>query len=488
MKPRRFVFFAIAVAFAPLALLAQSPAAPPKVVKITLHPMPEARPALKYQLLPSIVDRRPGNAAVLWNRIPASRYAFFTDMDKSGGLSERIEKWMEIPMGDPREKQLRENRDHGQSIVEALGSVPYADMIRAARYESCDWQLPIHEGNVFAILLPELQQLRTYARLLAAKAHMEIAEGKYDQAVETLQTGFALARDAAKGPTVIHSLVATACAALMSVQLEQLMQRPDAPNLYWALSSLPQRLIDYRPGFEMESNGLFLGFPELANLDKKDLAPEQWTKLLQKTLKDIIGFQGSNEGSGPPVEFTTAAMVLQGYPVARRYLIDHGRNAANVEAMPVAKVVLLYSIQRYQELCDEIFKPLFLPYSDGKKWLEQGEQTLKIAVGRHEEIIPFAALLLPAVVKAKTAETRGEWILGRLRIFEALRIYAAAHEGQLPEKLDDITEVPIPRNPFDGKPFLYHREENRAVLDSQDGPPGIPWRYEITMQPKGESK
>jgi hypothetical protein len=445
--------------------------------------MPEARPALKYCLLPSFLDCRPGNAAVLWNRIPAERHAFFTDLEKPGGTWDRIEDWMQVPLGDPREKQLRDERDHGQSIADAIQNVPYADMVRAARYESCDWQLPMHEGNAFSILIPELQQLRTFARLLAAKAHLEIAEGKYDQAVETLQTGFALARDAAKGPTLIHALVGNACAALMSEQVEKLAQRRDAPNLYWALSALPQTLIDFRPGFDAECHGLFLEFPELRDVDKKDLAPQEWTKLLDKAMYRLAGLGFAGE---IPTQVPAVALALQGYPVAKQYLIDNGRPAAEVEAMPVAKVILIYTVQRYQELHDETFKAIFLPYADGYKSLMEGEKTLKLAVGRHEEVIPFAAMLLPAIIKTKTAETRSQWTIARLRIFEALRIYAAGHDGKLPDKLEDITEVPIPRNPFDDKPFFYHCDGNRAVLDCADGPPGVPWRYEITMQPKGE--
>ncbi len=100
--------------------------------------------------------------------------------------------------------------------------------------------------------------------------------------------------------------------------------------------------------------------------------------------------------------------------------------------------------------------------------------------------MPFATLTVPAVNSVKTAEARVEWIYARLRILEALRIYAAAHEGKLPERLEDIAEAPIPRNPFDDKPFDYHRDGNGAVLDCQDGPPGLAWRYEITMLNKGE--
>ena len=478
MKMRFTAILVLAAALMPSLASAQKPAEPPKVVKITLHPMAEPRPALKYRLFPSILDCRPGNAAVWWNRIPAENWRYFSELYKEGGTWEKIDEWMQIPLNDPREKEFRAK--HHSEIAES-GAL-YRDMTRAARFESCDWQLPIHEGNFYAILLPELQQLRTYGRLLAAKARLEIAEGKYDQAVETLQTWFALARDAAKGPTLVHAVVGAAISRYGADQIEQFVQRPHAPNLYWALTTLPQPLIDFRPGFEAECNSLFLNFPELRDLVKKDLSDEEWRKLLDKMFNGIAGGQRL----GPQFAVAQAAVALQGYPVAKQYLIEHGRPAAEVEAMPVAKVILIYSVDIYQEIRDEYFKAVFLPYADGSKWRMRGSKALKAAAFEHREIIPFATELLPAINAVKTAEAQVEWTIARLRIFEALRIYAAAHDGKLPERLEDITDVPIPRNPFDDKPFDYRREGERAVLDCRDGPPNSPWRYEITMLPKGE--
>ena len=80
-------------------------------------------------------------------------------------------------------------------------------------------------------------------------------------------------------------------------------------------------------------------------------------------------------------------------------------------------------------------------------------------VRANREIIPLASLLLPATSAAKHAETRNDWNIAMLRIFEAMRLYAATHDGQWPDRLSDITEVPIPVNPFDGKPFLYGKAE-----------------------------
>ena len=102
---------------------------------------------------------------------------------------------------------------------------------------------------------------------------MEIAEGKYDEAVRTLQNGYALARDVGRGPTLIHGLVGTAIAEIMTDRIRELIQQPHGPNLYWALSTLPRPLVDFRPGFEAEVYTLYLEISDLLNLDRSSCRP-----------------------------------------------------------------------------------------------------------------------------------------------------------------------------------------------------------------------
>ena len=82
---------------------------------------------------------------------------------------------------------------------------------------------------------------------------------------------------------------------------------------------------------------------------------------------------------------------LQGYPQAKQYLVEHGRSAAEVEAMPVAQVILLYTVHVYDELRDDQFKWLFLPYAEASKGMEQADRSLKEAIAARREIIPIAA-------------------------------------------------------------------------------------------------
>jgi len=452
-----------------------------KTVQIVLYPAPEPRPALKYQLLPPFLERRPGNAAVWWNGIPGERTVFFAEFDKEW---ENIITWLNIPLNDPREKAYRA-KELATAIQLLGGGGVFSDMARAAQFESCDWQLPIRDGNFIAIPLPNVQHAREYARLLAAKAHLQIAEGKYVEAVRTLQTGYAEARHVAEGQTLINSLVGVTIAGMMSDQVQQLIQQPGAPNLYWALSSLPRPLVDFRPGVEAESNLLCLQFPELRDLDKKTLSPDEWRELLRRIVNEYYPILNV-ESPLPRAEYQASITLtaISGYPSAKRYLVEHGRTAAEVEAMPVAQVVLLYTVSLYDELSDEQFKWFYLPFTEGGAALRRANRDLREALAAEHEIIPFAAIFLPASAATKEAETRLQWVMASLRIFEAMRLYAANHEGRWPDRLSDITEVPVPLNPYDGKPFLYERQGDKVLLTVENGPQNFHRRFEITLRQK----
>ena len=81
-----------------------------------------------------------------------------------------------------------------------------------------------------------------------------------------------------------------------------------------------------------------------------------------------------------------------------------------------------------------------------------------------------------------------------MRVIEAVRLHAAGHEGRLPDKLADITAVPVPLDPGTGRSFEYQVESGTATLI---GPPlNVPvrknqpvpktgLRYRLTIKGKG---
>ena len=80
-------------------------------------------------------------------------------------------------------------------------------------------------------------------------------------------------------------------------------------------------------------------------------------------------------------------------------------------------------------------------------------------------------LLVPPPGNMSRAQGRLDQQFGLLRHVEALRLYAAAHDRALPAKLSEIG-LPLPVDPFTGKPFRYERDGNTAHLRGTP-PPGF---------------
>lgn len=441
----------------------------PQTVKLVLQPAVEPRPALKYHLFPPPPERRPGNAAVLYGKVTAEQIRFFSDWK----LWEKIVEWVEMPL----EKLPK------QEVRKAAQGFPMHFLDAAARRESVDWELPIREEEFFSILLPELQQLRSFGRMVAVKARVQIADREFDEAVHTLQTGYALARHASQGPTLIHALVGIAISNMMCKQVEALVQQPGAPNLYWALTHLPQPLADMRLGFETEWSMLYLSYPELRDLDKKDLSADEWRRMLAKLVDRAAHWDSGPRVARPLQPLLMAGVAVWAYPRAKQGMIGRGYTAAQVEAMPVAQVVLLDTIQTYNEFRDEMFKWFAVPWPQAQQGLADAERRLRTA--EHQGAIPLARILLPALGNAYRAQAKHERSIAALRVVEAIRLYGAAHDARLPEKLNDITQVPIPLDPTTGKAFVYQRTGDRAILESPGGK-AQGMRYEITFARVGQ--
>jgi hypothetical protein len=65
-------------------------------------------------------------------------------------------------------------------------------------------------------------------------------------------------------------------------------------------------------------------------------------------------------------------------------------------------------------------------------------------------------------------------------------MYSAEHDGKWPGKLSDIT-VPLPDDPFTGKPFRYRADGPTAHLrgsppHGEENNPGFNVRYELTIR------
>jgi hypothetical protein len=462
-----------------LALLAAVPAAaqqPRETIALTVRPAAVPSPSLKYQLFPPLEERTPGNAALLYYRAFSPEWLSWRRDNK---IMQRASDALQEPLTKMKKEELRW----------VLNDRSLKQLDEAASRTYCDWeQMPRFRKEGIGMLLPEVQVMREFGTLLAVRARLEMAGGDFDKAVATLQTGLKLGRDVGTGPTVIQGLVGIAICQIMLNQVDEMMQLPGAPNLYWALTTLPQPFVDLRPGLAGERIWLHGTLPGLADIDRQTLSREQqrqMVKMIQGLLHNNDFFPG--RGIAWPEQLQGVALVAALYPAAKRALIAEGRKPADVEALPVVQVVMMHTMHEYRRLQDDLYRWYGLPYWIARPGMERTEAELR-ASRTQLEAVPLAAAVLPALGKVMQVQARVERHIAALRCLEAIRLYAAAHDGKLPAKLADISEVPIPEDPFNGKPFEYRVEGDKAIL-SGPPPPGdrpIPThntvRYELTLK------
>ncbi|MBN2477646.1 MAG: hypothetical protein JXB62_23765 [Pirellulales bacterium] len=424
------------------------------VTRLVLTPSLEPREALKYRLLPNVLDMKSGNAAVLYNK-----YALgLKDQPDWKEDEQKISDWRELPLAElPREEVARMLAKY-EYIVQGVSF--------AAVRQHCDWQLPLGEMDFISILLPELQPMRSIARLLALKARLQIADGEFDEAIRTLQTGYAMGRHMKDGQTLIHGLVGIAICRMMSEEVQLLIQQPKAPNMYWALTSLPRPLVDLRRAAETEMNLLYYTFPELRQIDDKRQGQAYWQNFTDQLARRFAEWSSQGEFAREwQSRLMITALAIRGYPMARQALIEQGRSLEEIEAMPVPQVVAVYTLHTYNEYRDDVFKWFMVPYSQSRAGSDRAQDRLRKEAGQRE-IVPLASLLLPAVNAANLAVARNERDFALLRTIEAIRIHGAALDGRLPDRLDDIHAVPVPIDPVSGRPFVYVRTGDKAILQT----------------------
>jgi hypothetical protein len=437
----------------------EPPATGETVIRLTLQAMPAPRPALKYQLLPELKEMNPGNPIQGYLKCFMEQNNFFHSKE---GVAER-ERLVAAPLEELRGKDLHN-----------YGSIALRQADYAARLDTPDWQTLLKlKSDGPRLLIPEVQQLRMLAQALKVRFRGEIADGRFDDAAASARTMFAMSRHLAEHPTLIGDLVGIAIAYITIGPLDEMIGSPGCPNLYWALTYLPEPLIDLHKGLQGERT-VFMH--EFALLDEQ--APMSQAQL-DKAQDEIVQLYKDIrlEAKLKPREWLAAQSKDEArVKAARKRLTEVGLAEERVKGFPAMQVVLLDEKREYEARRDDVMKGLMLPY-----W--QYEPTLEDRAGKETEFL-FGDLVA-ACQKVRNAQNRLQQRIALLRHVEAVRLYAAEHGGRPPAKLSDV-KVPLPVDPFTGKPFIYKAEGQKVSI--QGSPPrgeeksvAYNIRYELTL-------
>lgn len=389
--------------FVVLALV--QPTEPPAetLIKLTVDPMAAPKPALKYMLLPELREQSPGN--------PIPNYM----------------------------KAVLDQEASGTDAAPGRLALQQAD--RAARMDKPDWQI-LEKLRVdgISLLLPDVQKMRQLAAGLQNRFRDEIAQRRFDDAIVTAKTMFALSRHMGEHPTLIGGLVAIAIAQVAIQPLEEMLGTPDCPNLYWALTQLPAPFIGLDRG--MEGERIFIT-AEFRDLDAKNTMTTAQLKAVIKRLDLLLE---TNRDEKKVIEWLSEFAKDDAYmTAARKRLIESGIPGERLDTFSPYQVILLNERIEYEIQRDEVMKFSPLPTWD--------------AVARIDELSRKRGKglfygFMPALQKVRRAQGRLEQRIALLRHVEAIRMYAAAHDGKVPAKLSEV-DVPLPVDPFTGKPFRY---------------------------------
>jgi hypothetical protein len=418
------------------------------VAQLSVAPAAAPKPALKYQLLPEVRELKAGNPTQWYLRCFMEQRTFFFEKNV---VAERARQ-RTMPLKDLPAQNLRNYGGH---------ALTQADW--GARLDTPDWQVLDRVQTEGADLrLAEITPLRELGIALHVRFRGEVARGDFDDAIRTAKTMFAFARHLGECPTLAANRLGISVAEMALDALTEMVQQPNCPNLYWALTDLPLPLVDLRKGAQGDRVG---GDTELRAL-RDDAA------LLDTELDELVGRVSGRTGfareqAGLPPRNVRADLAARakdeaGVRAAGQRLIDAGLKKDTVASFAALQVILLDEKREFESRRDEQMKLLGLKLTE----MDTAE--------KKPEADGLFTDLVPRVGETRRAQGRLEQRIALLRHVEALRMFAA-NSGKLPEKLDGLG-VPLPADPFTGKPFGYALDGTTAKLTTAEV------RFEVTLR------
>ncbi|MCC9600272.1 hypothetical protein LOC67_06840 [Stieleria sp. JC731] len=423
------------------------PPEPPKKSALEVSPASEPNPALRYQLWPSRIELKPGSANLYAARAMVSlqhvEFAWSREAEQNGS-----EHPFQLDFQEgPKLETIQPYSDAVEQICTELGHLAYCED------QTRDLRIRDERGSaIYMTLLPEIQASRSLAKALRFRIRTLALQRKYDEAIEQLRIGFRLSEYVGDGETVIERLVGNAIASIMCDEIEFMIQQPDCPNLYWALASLPKDLGDPAEQAILELNLMQRHMPILEMAEDNDFSDEVWMAQATKMVVDLKEL-GRSDFS---MVYMLQLLADNSTPSARQSLIDRGMNADVVNQMSKIRAVLLNANYEITEQTDALQKGFLLSEPERQSVLKVSEADFAEWRNKNPQNIAsiLTGLLLPAVTAVNQSGVRTQLRLRRLMAVESIRNHAAI-EGQLPESLQAVADLPVPNDPYTGASFDY---------------------------------
>jgi hypothetical protein len=467
----------------PAAAPATQPAGP-DVEKLTLHPSSAGPTPADFRLLPDVVDQTPGDAVPLY--LMARRY--WPDAKTTDEIlypENHKYDYLDTPID-------RFPKQYAQRLLDGYANtLAYADA--AARRREAVWDVHI-DAPLKGYPFTYLNDLRHVINLLSFRIMYEESQRDWNAAHYSMQTQFAIGQQLAVNPDIPRAMVASNCLELALYHgVSEWISRQGSANLYWALTDLPRPFVDLRAIAQNDPIAQRRWDPQLDLAMRGQLPAQQWPAVLHEMVAHIHDYNRlPQKVDAAEVDRKLRSLMDAAAPRAKPWLIAHGMARGQVEAMSNEQAVGMYWCQEYKTASDELWKAWTLPYWQANEQMMQSWRAMRAdqpplsqnplvdaylicedAYGNRREV--------PEGLYIRYQITRTDQYLALMRTIEALRDYAASHEGHPPQNLDQIA-LPLPVDPLTGKPFEYHANGQSATIEAPSPAwrgPRSGWRYEL---------
>ena len=308
---------------------------------------------------------------------------------------------------------------------------------------------------MIAILLPQAQATRSYARALMVRSMMYLGEGDVGQCTEDLLTMRRLGNHVASGATVVEQLVGIAIVGIAQGQ-ERKMAFSGKLSL--------EQLVDYRSRMEkhrMKSN-MVRSFSECERFMYLD-SVQQVMKHGMTALSEITGSGGGNSGSQTRMQELMDKVVSSStdWSITMKEgnrLYNKYENQLKTDDWVEQDEALAKMEKEIQQMTSEIrgTSAVVKAMLGGPEY--RGKMMGKIFVG----------MLLPALNAASTAEKRAK-VMDDLSYIILSASAHRAEKGEYPESIDRFSRSVVKKLPIDRyarDDYRYRRQENGFIVYS----------------------
>lgn len=291
-------------------------------------------------------------------------------------------------------------------------------------------------------LMPNLSELRDFARLLLCRSMRAIGQGEWEAAWQDLVTMQRMARLLSQGPTVIESLVGYSIEGLAAPGVVKLLQ-----SRQWTAAELEQivRDVNQLPAFAAIADRI--DFSErLILIDSVLLMARD-----RQAAREVLAIENLDGVFG--------IVRLFG---ARSYDWDATLKTANGWYDRAVKVMRIQDpVVRHQELkkFDTELEQLRNSFKDRLANPEQLKVDRRQLGSMLGEVV--VALLVSAIPAVEDAENRTLQYVDTVRTAVAVAHYQAVH-GTFPASLAELRLMPAPRDRYSSQPLIYRVEGGRV--------------------------